>query len=213
MKGLLLADIFFRDYNEDGLWGWNHWLKKTVFHAQCWPQGKTFKACKAQMDLPALHVPSDSEHLRQSMYALSYFSQTVTVFMSGKDQALLDLSFLGLSQNMDIIWWQSLKKIWKSWRGTLNGRRTIKSKDITLNYIDTSTFNGKVICYLEPKINHLSSLYTIPSLSIVYYLLYCYCNGIEWHWWPKSLLSLNVALTEIESVFMAAIPWQCAYTL
>lgn len=73
MKGLLLADIFFRDYNEDSLWGWNHWLKKTVLRAQCWPQGETFEACKAQTDSPALHVLSNSEHLRQSMHALSYF--------------------------------------------------------------------------------------------------------------------------------------------
>lgn len=52
--------FFFRDYNEDSPWGWNHWLKKTVFRARCWPQGETFEACKVQLDSLALHVLSNS---------------------------------------------------------------------------------------------------------------------------------------------------------
>lgn len=53
--------------------------------------GETFEACKAQTDSPALHVLSNSEHLRQSMHALSYFFQKVTIFFSWKDQALIEL--------------------------------------------------------------------------------------------------------------------------
>lgn len=70
--------------------------KKTVFHAQCWPQGETFEACKVQMDSLELHVPSNSERLRQSTCASSYFSKGDSIFFfSWKDPALLDLYFLG----------------------------------------------------------------------------------------------------------------------
>lgn len=52
----------------------------------------------------------------------------------------------------------------------------------TLRWRTNQHLKGKVISKpFEPKTSHLSNLYTIPPLSIVYYLLYCYRNGIEWH--------------------------------
>lgn len=52
----------------------------------------------------------------------------------------------------------------------------------TLRRRTNQHLKGKVISKpFEPKTSHLSNLYTIPPLSIVYYLLYCYRNGIEWH--------------------------------
>lgn len=71
MKGLLLADISFRDDNEDSLWGWNHWLKKTGFLCPVLAAGADFKACKAQTDTPAASVLSNYERVSQSMCALS----------------------------------------------------------------------------------------------------------------------------------------------
>lgn len=218
MKGLLLADIFFRDYNEDSLWGWNHWLKKTVLRAQCWPQGETFEACKAQTDSPALHVLSNSEHLRQSMHALSYFfSKGDRILFLERPSSRWVVIFRALSKH-DPLWMTTLEENMKKLQRNIKWPKNNQEQrhQLCLNHMDTSAFNGKVISYLEPKISHLSNLYTIPSSSIVYYLLYCYCNGIEWHWCPKWLLPLNVALTDIGAVLMTATPLQtrpCAYKL
>lgn len=46
MKGLLLADIFFRDYNEDSLWGQTTDSKRQVSCAQCWPQARILELAK-----------------------------------------------------------------------------------------------------------------------------------------------------------------------
>lgn len=116
MKGLLLADFFFffRDYNEDSPWGWNHWLKKTVIHAQCWPQGETFEACKVQMDSLALHVLSNSWAFETKYVCLVLFSKRWQYFsFHGKTQVLLDLYFFrALSKknkkNMNLFWMTTL---------------------------------------------------------------------------------------------------------
>lgn len=80
MKGLLLADIFSGTTMKTVCGNETTDSKKTVFYAQCWPQGETFEACKVQMDSPALHVPSNSERLRQSTRAASYFSEGDSIF-------------------------------------------------------------------------------------------------------------------------------------
>lgn len=90
MKGLLLADIFSGTTMKTVRGDETTDSKKTVFSAQCWPQGETFKACKAQMDSPALHKLSNSKRLQQRTRALSYFSKGDSIF-PWKDPALLDL--------------------------------------------------------------------------------------------------------------------------
>lgn len=80
MKGLLLADIFSGTTMKTVRGDETTDSKKTVFSAQCWPQGETFKACKVQMDSPALHVLSNSERLQQRTRASSYFSKGDSIF-------------------------------------------------------------------------------------------------------------------------------------
>lgn len=92
--------FFFRDYNEDSPWGWDHWLKKKDMPVlatgrECW------SLQKYGLDSLAQRVSSNSEHLRQSVFALSYFSKGESVFLfdfyfSWKHQTLLDLYFWGL---------------------------------------------------------------------------------------------------------------------
>lgn len=133
MKGLLLAGIFFfRDLQ------WRQSVemkpltqKKTVFHAQCWPQGETFEACKVQMDSLELHVPSNSEHLRQSTCASSYFSKGDSTFFLERPSSPWFVIIRGSPKKKnELLWMISPKeKIWRRWRGTWSGRDTIKSKD------------------------------------------------------------------------------------
>lgn len=71
MNGLLPADIFFRDDNEDSLWGRNHWLQKTGFRRPALATGAHFQARNAQRDSPAPSTLSNCQRVSQSMCALS----------------------------------------------------------------------------------------------------------------------------------------------
>lgn len=73
----------------------NHWLKKTK-HAQCWPQGETFEACRVQMDSLAQHVLSNFERLRQVLVlCLIIFLSKRWQYFSGKTKLSLICAIWG----------------------------------------------------------------------------------------------------------------------
>lgn len=159
---------FFRDYNEDSPWGWNHWLKKTVFSAQCWPQGETFKACKAQMDSPALHVLSDSEHLQQRTCAPSYFSKGDSIFFLERPSSFWFVFFLGVSPKQqqkkhEPLWMIALEENMKKLKRNLKWPRNNQEqrRQFCVNYTDIPTFNGKVISYLLSQRSVISPTCTL----------------------------------------------------
>lgn len=151
------------------------------------------------------------------MLCLIFFPKGDSILFLERPSSRWVVIFRALSKH-DPLWMTTLEENMKKLQRNIKWPKNNQEQrhQLCLNHMDTSAFNGKVISYLEPKISHLSNLYTIPSSSIVYYLLYCYCNGIEWHWCPKWLLPLNVALTDIGAVLMTATPLQtrpCAYKL
>ena len=118
-----------------------------------------------------------------------FFSFFFFVFL-GKTQLALICIFRALSpkkhktKNANLFGWKAWKrKIW---------RRRKKEPKVAEEQSGAKAPTPFEFCSnllpFEPKISHLSNLYTIPPLSIVYYLLCCYCNGIEWHWCPRWLL-------------------------
>lgn len=149
------------------------------------------------------------------MWALPHFSKSDYFFLG---KALLDfVSFIGLiPEKHEPLWMITLNDN----RKKLNWNQKNNQAQLSLNCIHLDgCIHVQWKSYLlpfEPKISHLSNLYTIPPLSIVYYLLCCYRNGIEWHCCPKWLLSLNVASTGTRALLMTTIPLQtrpCAFTV
>lgn len=119
----------------------NHWLKKTK-HAQCWPQGETFEACRVQMDSLAQHVLSNFERLRQVLVLC------LIIFLSKDDSIFLErlsspwFVLFGAPPSNRPLWRNSCKREERSWRGTWSGWRTIRSYDTKLTNFEFYTDMG-----------------------------------------------------------------------
>lgn len=175
---------------------------------------RLFEACKVQMDSLAQHVPSKSEHFETKP------ARFCPLFSKG-DSISLFWVFLGKTQLALICIFRALSLSEKTREQNKNKTQTsLDEKPEREKYVDDEKRKPKVaeeqsgaktptlfefcsnLLPFEPKISHLSNLYTIPPLSIVYYLLCCFIvmvlSGIDV---PGDYFSLNVAFTDTMGPF------------